>query len=119
MLGSKRGRLLGPASATPNPPGNNGTIKIDDTPFDDHPNNEPHVGCVFQVDFYGYDEGDLDATVTFEAHPPTLRDGDDQVLLADTVLIGEDDNSGGGSEAGLDASETYTLDLSGIEPHPV
>jgi hypothetical protein len=133
MLGSKRGRLLGPAmvicvaamltfltglaSATPNPPGNNGTVKIDDTPFDDHPNNEPHVGCVFQVDFYGYDEGDLDATVTFEAHPPTLRAGDDHVLLTDTVFIGEDDNSGGGSEAGLDASETYTLDLTGIEPH--
>src|SRR4030095_2420441 len=35
----------------------------------------------------------------------------------DTVFIGEDDNSGGGSEAGLDASETYTLDLTGIEPH--
>ena len=33
--------------------------------------NEPHVGCVFQVDFYGYDEGDLDADVTFKAHPPT------------------------------------------------
>ena len=45
--------LANVASAAPNPPGNNGTIKIDDTPFDDHPNNEPHVGCVFQVDFYG------------------------------------------------------------------
>ena len=41
--------------------GNNGTIKIDDVEFDDHPHNEPHVGCTFQVDFYGYDEGDLDA----------------------------------------------------------
>ena len=101
------------------PPGNNGTVKIDDVPFDDLPNNEPHVGCTFQVDFYGYDEGDLDATVTFEAHPPTLRAGDDQVLLTDTVFIGEDDNSGGGSEAGLDASETYTLDFTGITPHPV
>jgi hypothetical protein len=40
------------------------------------------------------------------------------VLLTDTVFIGEDDNSGGGSEAGLDASKTYTLDLTGIEPHP-
>jgi hypothetical protein len=109
----------GSASAGPNPPGNNGTIKIDDTPFDDLPNNEPHVGCTFQVDFYGYDQGDLDATVTFEAHPPTLREGEDQVLLEDTVFIGEDDNSGGGSEAGLDASETYTLDFTGIEPHPV
>jgi hypothetical protein len=131
MLASKRSRLLGPgmviclaamltfltgvASATPNPPGNNGTVKVDDTPFDDHPDNEPHVGCVFQVDFYGYDEGDLDAEVTFESHPPT---GPVRVLLTDTVFIGEDDNSGGGSEAGLDASETYTLDFTGIEPHP-
>jgi hypothetical protein len=109
---------FGSASAAPNPPGNNGTIKVDDVPFDDDPNNEPHVDCQFQVDFYGYDEGDLNATVTFEAHPPTLREGDDQVLLEDTVFIGEDDNSGGGSEAGLDASETYTLDLTGIEPQP-
>src|SRR5687767_12455325 len=103
------------AAAGPNPPGNNGTVKIDDTPFDDAPNNEPHVGCTFQVDFYGYDKGDLFADVTFESHPPT---GPTVVLLTDTVFIGEDDNSGGGSEAGLDASETYTLDFTGIEPHP-
>jgi hypothetical protein len=106
------------ASAGPNPPGNNGTVKLDDVPFDDHPNNQPHVGCVFQVDFYGYDEGDLEATVTFQAHPPTQRDGEDQVLLTDTVFIGEDDNRGGASQAGLDASATYTLDVAGITPHP-
>jgi hypothetical protein len=107
--------VAGLAKAAPNPPGNNGTVKVDREPFDDAPNNEPHVGCTFQVDFYGYDEGDLDAVVTFEAHPPT---GPVQVLLTDTVFIGEDDNSGGGSEAGLDASETYTLDFGTIEPHP-
>jgi hypothetical protein len=106
---------LSSAPAAPNPPGNNGTVKIDGTPFDSAPDNEPHVGCTFQVDFYGFDEGDLDATVTFESHPPT---GPVQTLLTDTVFIGEDDNSGGGSEAGLDASETYTLDFTGIEPHP-
>src|SRR4029453_10200391 len=105
------------ASSTPNPPGNNGTIKIDGVPFDDHPDNEPHVGCVFQVDFYGYDEGDLFADVTFEVHPPT---GQPEVILTDTVFIGEDDNSGGGSEAGLDASETYGLStlLQGFEQRP-
>src|SRR6266511_863655 len=103
------------ASAAPNPPGNNGTIKVDGVPFDDLPNNEPHVGCTFQVDFYGYDEGDLFADVTFESHPPT---GPVVTLLTDTVFIGEDDNAGGGSEAGLDASETYTLDFTGIAPHP-
>jgi hypothetical protein len=104
------------AGAAPNPAGNNGTIKVDREPFDDAPDNQPHVGCTFQVDFYGYDEGDLNADVTFTAHPPT---GDEQVLLTDTVFIGQDDNSGGGSEAGLDASKTYTLDLTGIEPHPI
>ena len=103
------------ADAAPNPPGNNGTVKIDGMLFDDAPNNEPHVGCLFQVDFYGYDEGDLDALVTFVSHPPT---GPARVLLTDEVFIGEDDNSGGGSEAGLDASQTYTLDFTGIEPHP-
>lgn len=106
-------------AAQANPPGNNGTIKTDGVEFDDHPNNEPHVGCTFQVDFYGYDEGDLFADVTFKAHPPTLRPGNDQTVLTDTVFIGEDDNSGGGSEAGLDASETYTLDFTGITPHSV
>ena len=132
MLASRRNKLLavlvaaalvglvtllsGLASAAPNPPGNNGTVKIDDVPFDDAPDNEPHVGCTFQVDFYGYDEGDLFADVTFESHPPT---GPVVTLLEDEVFIGEDDNSGGGSEAGLDASVTYTLDFTGIQPHPI
>ena len=116
------GALLvpGAAVAASNPPGNNGTVKIDARPFDAAPDNEPHVGCTFQVDFYGYDEGDLEAQVTFEAQAPTLRpDGAGQVLLTDSVFIGEDDNAGGGSEAGLDAKRTYRLDLTGITPHPV
>jgi cell division septation protein DedD len=109
--------LATPAFAQ-DPPGNNGTVKIDNVAFDDHPNNEPHVGCVFQVDFYGYDEGeDLSAHVTFTSQPPTPT-GPSIVLLEDDVFIGEDDNSGGGSQAGLDASKTYTLDFGDIEPHP-
>ncbi len=109
--------LVGPALAAVNPGGNNGTIKIDGIPFDDHPNNEPHPGCIFQVDFYGFDEGALYADVLFEAIPPT---GAGEDLLTDTVFIGEDDNSGGGSERGLDASQTYDLTaaLQGFTPHP-
>jgi hypothetical protein len=103
--------------ASADPPGNNGTVKIDGVDFDDHPDNEPHVGCVFQVDWYGFDAGDLNSHVTFEVHPPT---GQPEVILEDDVFIGEDDNSGGGSEAGLDASETYDLTtaLQGFEQHP-
>jgi hypothetical protein len=107
--------VAGALPSAADPPGNNGTIKIDNVAFDDHPNNEPHVGCTFQVDFYGFDEGELFADVTFRAHPPT---GNGQVLLTDTVFIGEDSNSGGGSQSGLDASETYTLTFADLTPHP-
>ncbi|HEV8683538.1 MAG TPA: hypothetical protein VGS09_12320 [Actinomycetota bacterium] len=103
------------------PPGNNGTIKVDGVEFDDHPNNEPHVGCTFQIDFYGYDEGDLFATATFELHPPTTSPTGDDLLLDDTdIFIGEDE-AGGGTD--LDASVTYdleeALEASGATPHPI
>ena len=109
--------VFGGASSSADPPGNNGTVKIDGVEFDDHPDNEPHVGCVFQVDWYGFDEGDFFSHVTFEVHPPT---GKLVILLEDDVFIGEDGNSGGGSEAGLDASETYDLSalLQDFQPHP-
>jgi LPXTG-motif cell wall-anchored protein len=105
----------GPASAQDDPPGDNGTVKVDGVEFDDHPDNEPHVGCVFQVDFYGFDQGDLQATVTFEAIPPT---GDAVLVEDDEVDIGEDEAGGG---VDLDASRTYDLTeaLAGIEPHPM
>jgi hypothetical protein len=104
-------------AAKGDPAGNNGTVKIDAEPFDTHPGNEPHVGCRFQVDFYGFDEGDLFADVIFTAHPPT---GKGETLLEDRVFIGEDDHSGGGSEAGIDAEREYDLSaaLASFTPHP-
>lgn len=95
-------------AAAGDPAGNNGTIKIDGVTLDDAPNNEPHPGCSFEVDFYGFDQGDiLNATVTFAVHNPT---GDDVLEVDnDVVFIGDDANDGGGSEAGLDASERYDL----------
>lgn len=94
------------SAAAADPPGNNGTIKVDGVAFDSHPDNEPHVGCNFEVDFYGFDKGDYNATVTFTAQAPT---GNGQVIETDTVPIGEDDNAGGGSQAGLDAQREYDL----------
>jgi hypothetical protein len=105
----------GPALAGSNPAGNNGTVKIDGVEFDSHPDNEPHVGCDFQVDFYGFDTS-ADASVTFEKVPPT---GDTVVLTDDSVALDGDDNSGGGSVAGLDAEADYRLGRSMVasEPH--
>lgn len=106
--------LLGnTAFAASNPPGNNGTVKIHNMPLDSNPYNQPHVGCPFTVTFFGFDEGDV-ATVTFTAWAPT---GKGALLLTDTVAIGADDNSGGGSSAGFDGEKAYTLDFDGIVPH--
>src|SRR3954466_242989 len=105
------------ATSAANPPGNNGTIKLDRLPFDTDPNNQPHVGCTFQVDWYGFDQGQLFSDVSFAVHPPT---GKDVVIKTDRIFIGEDDNSGGGSTAGLDAQRTYNLSsqLAAYDPHP-
>ena len=54
----------------------------------------PHVGCIFQVDWYGFDEGeDLPRRRPFAGHPPPGN----AAILEDDVFIGEDDNGGGGS----------------------
>src|SRR5688500_8936523 len=110
------GLALSPAASANDPPGNNGFIKVDDQPIDDIPNNQPHVGCTFHIDFYNYDEGDdLSAEVGFELKPPTAGAG--YTLEVDgpsSVFIGEDP-SGGGDD--LATTEIYTLTITG-EPHP-
>lgn len=105
--------MLGPVSA--DPPGNNGTIKVDGVAFDTHPNNQPHVGCSFQIDFYGY-EANVPVTMDFAVQPPT---GDEMVRHLTGVLDG-DDATGGGSEAGIDGQFTVDLTsaLAAFTPHP-
>jgi hypothetical protein len=98
------------------PPGNNGTVKIDGVAFDDHQNNEPHPGCVFQIDFSGYEQGDLTATYSIALKPPTGN----ATLTNGTVEIGEDAAGGAGD---LDGSVTLDLsdelEASGEDPHPI
>ena len=87
------------------PKGANGTVKIDGKPFDTHPDNQPHVSCVFKVDFYGFDKGNFNAKVTFTIQPPS---GKGRVIRRDTVFIGQD-AAGGGRD--LDAERTYDLNM--------
>jgi hypothetical protein len=98
------------------PPGNNGTIKIDGVDADSGPpDNNPHQGCRFTVQFYNYEQGPYNAVVLFEDRPPTA-DGGLQVVSGDlTPFIGEDP-AGGGND--LDAQVVYTLSFTG-QPHPV
>ncbi len=109
--------LMGAWPALADPPGNNGTVKIDGIELDKHPNNEPHPGCLFEVDFYGFG-ANLDAKSTFYAWPPT---GKMQWIREVDTVLDDDDSTGGGSEAGYDGG-TGLIDLSpqlvGIVPHP-
>ncbi len=80
--------LIAPAVA--DPPGNNGTVKIDGIELDQHPDNEPHPGCTFEVDFYGFG-ANLDATSTFYAWPPT---GSMQEVRQVVTTLDGDDSEG-------------------------
>jgi hypothetical protein len=101
------------APALADPPGNNGDVKIEFSGTQP-PNMEPHVPCTFNIEFYGYDQGNLSADYSFALQPPTGT----AVLLTGNVFIGEDP-AGGGND--LDAQVPVDLgpSLSGVTPHPI
>ncbi|SBT37006.1 LPXTG cell wall anchor domain-containing protein [Micromonospora auratinigra] len=86
--------LAAPAWATGNPhnpPGDNGTVKIDGAPFEDRVDNQPHVGCQFEIEFFNFDQGDT-ADITLAAQPPS---GKFQVVkFFDNYVISDDPASG-------------------------
>jgi hypothetical protein len=90
----------GVPSASADPPGNNGTVKI--AGEDVGRGNEPHVGCTFSVEFFGYDEGELSADLVIEGQAPSPAG----TLWTGTASIGEDP-AGGGTD--LDASVPVDL----------
>ena len=94
-----------PASA--DPPGNNGTVKISGVEMDSVPNNQPHVGCDFFIEWFNFDEG-VSSTVTFAMHAPTADVG---LSGTDPSVVPLSGDPAGGSQA-------YTLEFDGL-PHPV
>ena len=83
--------------------------------MDGIPNNTPHVGCDFQVEWYGFDEGaDVISTVSFAMQAPT---GDVGLTVngPSEVFVGEDPASGAGQDP--DGVQAYTLSFDGA-PHP-
>ena len=111
-------KAKGPQADKSDPPGNNGTVKIAPAGEEDGtPDNNPHPGCTFQIEWYGFDEGsDVWSTVEFQMQAPTSDVG-----LSGTsperVFVGEDPATGAGTETGQDATQAYTLAFAG-EPHP-
>jgi hypothetical protein len=92
-------------------------VKISHVGDKDTPDNNPHPGCSFLVEWYGFGP-DATSDVTFAMQAPT-SDATYTVVegqLTDVQLDG-DDASGAGTDTGLDHTEAYTLAFDG-EPHP-
>lgn len=105
------------ASAANDPKGNNGTVKIQEAGAPDEiPDNDPHVGCVFNIEFRGFDQGDLNATWTLSAQPPS---GSFTTITGpNTVFIGEDPAGGANDLDALVVVKIADYDLSGLYEQP-
>lgn len=107
-----------PSAASSSPPGNNGTIKIDNVPLvdvgqpDDHANH-PHVSCTLALSFFGFDATTNDATVAFNAQPPS---GTGPVTVTEGPTSFTFTGYGPGDT--LDYSAAYQLDVSGLVANP-
>ena len=88
-------------------PGNNGTVKVNDTLIDQIPDNAPHPECAFNVQWFNFDGVIVTSQVTFEAQ--------DQDIEVTTVTGDTSANFRGGP--GPNHSEDYILKFEG-EPHP-
>lgn len=98
------------------PPGNNGTVKIQEAGSPDEiPDNDPHVGCSFNIEFRGYDEGDLQATWELAAHPPS---GTGQIVKNGSLDIGADPAGGANDLDGLVTVTLTAADLAGLTEQP-
>ncbi|GAA4372125.1 hypothetical protein [Nocardioides caricicola] len=88
--------------------GNSGTVKISEVGGAADESNDPHVGCSFDVQWYGFDRSS--SAVTFASWAPTQA-ADLTVSGPAAVPLG---NPASGSE--LNTIQTYTLAFTGADP---
>lgn len=116
--GTKSGGGTGKKGGSNAPPGNNGTIKIDQFVVDSGHDNDPHVSCGLSVTFFGFDGGLQTASIDLTPWAPTK--GGNPFDTTTSWNIGT--RTGGGqldqtvqiSQSDLDANGTFT----GITPQP-
>ncbi|HVM39586.1 MAG TPA: hypothetical protein VM618_02265, partial [Acidimicrobiia bacterium] len=118
------------ANSEQDPRGNNGTVKIDgihpvdgpghsraDNDYEEqHPDNDPHVLCQFELEFFGFDLGQR-ADIRIAMHSPT----DDGADLVNETGVEISQTPAGGAGNDPDAVIRYydlSEQLDSIEPHP-
>lgn len=100
------------------PPGNNGTIKIDQFVVDSGHDNDPHISCGLTVTFFGFDGGLQTASIVLTPWAPTA--GGNPFRTTTSWNIGtrtsgnQFDQAVHISQSDLDANGTF----SGVTPQP-
>jgi hypothetical protein len=107
----------GQKSPPGDPPGNNGTVKIErDGPDNPNKANEPHVdGCILWLKYYGFDQGQT-ADITFTSQAPSTPAG--KVLLADKGVKISDTPAGGGQDQDYVIAYNLTSAVQGLKAQP-
>lgn len=94
------------------PHGANGSVKVDGSPFDNGPSNEPHLDqCVFAVQLFGFDEGENSVDVTFEGWPPSGTKTPVEPVQGRSAFDFEGGRPPGNT---LNHQELYRLDTEGL-----
>lgn len=100
------------------PPGNNGTVKIHSASQDvtvdgkDHPNNQPHIECPFDIVFENFDNPQT-VTATLTAQPPS---GHGEQVFSQTITLTGSGQGAANNFGGL--IHVTNLDLSGLKMQP-
>ena len=94
---------------SPNPPGNNGTVKIKDNDTDITKANQPMLsGCSVTIQWWGFDAGARTASVEFVGQGTT-----DTSQIVSPQGAQQEAFTGSGAGDQLDYSKTYVLSFSG------
>lgn len=117
VSGAIPGDPAGAAKKTPpgDPPGNNGTVKIDQSDQADEDKGHEPIGdnCSFWLKFYNFDTNQK-ADISFAAHPPT--GGKDPIVHPDVLI--SDDAAGGGTDEDEVVPYNLTDYVRDLEKHP-
>jgi hypothetical protein len=100
---------------------NQGTVKIDGVPFDQVEDNEPHPGCVFKLQFFGFPEG-TEASYQFAVYPPTSNTNGPGTLIAPPGEVDLTLPAPGARRLNLNTGKINLKDgltAAGVSPHPL
>jgi len=100
---------------------NPGTVKIDGVPWDDVQNNEPHPGCVFRLQFFGFPEN-TDVSYRFAVYPPTSNTNGPGTLIEPPGEVDVTLPAPGLRKLNLNTGRIDLHDglaAAGVSPHPI